>query len=86
MSTLVKGAECTVTSGCVIGNKVVSMTVIMGCTGGTGVTGLFEDNATGQEVAIKLISRPLPKPSMPNILREITVSPSAVFSSLSGSA
>mmetsp|Transcript_11498 Transcript_11498/g.34535 ORF Transcript_11498/g.34535 Transcript_11498/m.34535 type:complete len:420 (+) Transcript_11498:87-1346(+) len=41
--------------------------------GGTGVTGLFEDNATGQEVAIKLISRPLPKPSMPNILREITI-------------
>ena len=41
--------------------------------GGTGDTGLFKDLQSGQEVAIKLIKRPLPKVIMPNILREVTV-------------
>ena len=42
--------------------------------GGTGDTGLFKDLSGGEEVAIKLIKRPLPKVIMPNILREVTVS------------
>lgn len=42
--------------------------------GGTGDTGLFKDLQSGEEVAIKLIKRPLPKVIMPNILREVTVS------------
>ena len=42
--------------------------------GGTGDTGLFKDLSSGEEVAIKLIKRPLPKVIMPNILREVTVS------------
>jgi len=42
--------------------------------GGTGDTGLFKDLQSGEEVAIKLIRRPLPKVIMPNILREVTVS------------
>lgn len=42
--------------------------------GGTGDTGLFKDLHSGEEVAIKLIKRPLPKVIMPNILREVTVS------------
>ena len=41
--------------------------------GGTGDTGLFKDLQSGEEVAIKLIKRPLPKVIMPNILREVTV-------------
>lgn len=41
--------------------------------GGTGDTGLFKDLQSGQEVAIKLIKRPLPKVIMPNILREVTI-------------
>lgn len=41
--------------------------------GGTGDTGLFKDLSTGEEVAIKLIKRPLPKVIMPNILREVTI-------------
>lgn len=43
-------------------------------TGGSGDTGLFRPVGGGEEVAIKLIKRPLPKVVMPNILREITVS------------
>lgn len=42
-------------------------------TGGSGDTGLFRAVRGGEEVAIKLIKRPLPKVVMPNILREITV-------------
>ena len=41
--------------------------------GGTGDTYLFKDKATGEDVAIKLMKRPLPKVIMPNILREIRV-------------
>jgi serine/threonine-protein kinase SRK2 len=41
--------------------------------GGSGDTGLFKAVRGGEEVAIKLIKRPLPKIVMPNILREITV-------------
>jgi serine/threonine-protein kinase SRK2 len=41
--------------------------------GGTGDTGLFKDLQSGEEVAIKLIKRPLPKVIMPNILREVTI-------------
>lgn len=48
------------------------------CVGGTGVTGLFSDSNHGQQVAIKLIGRPLSKPSMHSILGEITVSIAAV--------
>ena len=42
--------------------------------GGTGQTLLYREKATGEQVAIKLIKRPIPKVIMPNILREITVS------------
>ncbi len=41
--------------------------------GGSGDTGLFRPTGGGDDVAIKLIKRPLPKVAMPNILREITV-------------
>ncbi|KAK9806506.1 hypothetical protein WJX73_005212 [Symbiochloris irregularis] len=41
--------------------------------GGTGDTYLFKDKVTGEEVAIKLMKRPLPKVIMPNILREIRI-------------
>ena len=41
--------------------------------GGTGQTLLYREKATGDQVAIKLIKRPIPKVIMPNILREITV-------------
>lgn len=41
--------------------------------GGSGDTGLFRAVRGGEEVAIKLIKRPLPKIVMPNILREITI-------------
>ncbi|MCJ1461844.1 hypothetical protein MMC07_000443 [Pseudocyphellaria aurata] len=41
--------------------------------GGTGDTYLFTEKATGEEVAIKLMKRPLPKVIMPNILREIRI-------------
>jgi len=41
--------------------------------GGTGQTLLYKEKATGEQVAIKLIKRPIPKVIMPNILREITV-------------
>lgn len=44
--------------------------------GGSGDTGLFRPTNGGEDVAIKLIKRPLPKVAMPNILREITVSAS----------
>ena len=42
--------------------------------GGTGDTWLFNDRATGEEVAIKLVKRPVPKVIQPNLLREIRVS------------
>ena len=45
--------------------------------GGSGDTGLFRDLSGGEEVAIKLIKRPLPRVVMPNILREISVSTTA---------
>ena len=41
--------------------------------GGTGDTYLFRDKATAEEVAIKLMKRPLPAVIRPNILREIRV-------------
>ena len=41
--------------------------------GGTGDTYLFKDRVSGEDVAIKLMKRPLPKVIMPNILREIRV-------------
>mmetsp|Transcript_12691 Transcript_12691/g.38257 ORF Transcript_12691/g.38257 Transcript_12691/m.38257 type:complete len:418 (+) Transcript_12691:2731-3984(+) len=41
--------------------------------GGSGDTGLFRPTNGGEDVAIKLIKRPLPKVAMPNILREITI-------------
>lgn len=43
--------------------------------GGTGDTYLFKDKATGEDVAVKLMKRPLAKVIMPNILREIRVGP-----------
>ncbi len=46
--------------------------------GGTGQTLLYREKATGEQVAIKLIKRPIPKVIMPNILREITVSSSSM--------
>lgn len=41
--------------------------------GGTGDTWLFKDKATNEEVAIKLVKRPIPKIIQPNLLREIRV-------------
>ena len=41
--------------------------------GGHGEIWLFKDKATGEEVAVKLIKRPIPKLVMPDILREIKV-------------
>lgn len=41
--------------------------------GGHGEIWLFKDKASGEEVAIKLIKRPIPKLVMPDILREIKV-------------
>lgn len=41
--------------------------------GGTGQTLLYRNKATGENVAIKLIKRPIPKVIIPNILREIMV-------------
>lgn len=41
--------------------------------GGSGDTGLYRAVSGGQEAAIKLIKRPLPRVVMPNILREITI-------------
>ena len=41
--------------------------------GGHGEIWLFRNKATGEEVAIKLIKRPIPKLVMPDILREIKV-------------
>ena len=46
--------------------------------GGTGDTYLFKDKQNGEEVAVKLIRRPIPKVIMPNILREIRVGQSLV--------
>lgn len=48
--------------------------------GGTGDTYLFRDRATGEEVAIKLVKRPVPKVLQPNLLREIRVSSPATAS------
>lgn len=42
--------------------------------GGTGDTHLYIDRASGEEVAIKLVKRPVPKLVQPNLLREIRVS------------
>jgi serine/threonine-protein kinase SRK2 len=47
--------------------------------GGTGETWLYQDRVTGEEVAIKLMRRPLPKVIEPNIQREIRVSPRQYF-------
>lgn len=47
--------------------------------GGTGETWLYQDRVTGQEVAVKLMRRPLPKVIEPNIQREIRVRPLAVL-------
>ncbi|KAI3434633.1 hypothetical protein D9Q98_002700 [Chlorella vulgaris] len=41
--------------------------------GGTGDTWLFKETATGAEVAVKFIKRPLPKVLQTNILREFTI-------------
>lgn len=41
--------------------------------GGTGDTFLFKDRATDEEVAIKLVRRPVPKVIQPALLREIRV-------------
>ena len=41
--------------------------------GGHGEIWLFKDKATSEEVAVKLIKRPIPKLVMPDILREIKV-------------
>lgn len=41
--------------------------------GGTGDTHLYKDRANGEEVAIKLVKRPVPKVVQPNLLREIRV-------------
>jgi serine/threonine-protein kinase SRK2 len=41
--------------------------------GGTGDTWCFKDLRNGEEVAIKLIKRPLPKLLLQNITREFTV-------------
>jgi hypothetical protein len=41
--------------------------------GGTGETWLYQNRLTGEEVAIKLMMRPLPKIIEPNIQREIRV-------------
>ena len=46
--------------------------------GGTGDTYLFKDRTNGEDVAIKLMKRPLPRVIMPNILREIRVCPHLV--------
>lgn len=46
--------------------------------GGTGETWLYQDRVTGEEVAIKLMRRPLPKVIEPNIQREIRVLPRLV--------
>ncbi len=42
-------------------------------SGGTGETHLYRDRATGEEVAIKCVKRPIPKVVQPNLLREIRV-------------
>lgn len=42
-------------------------------SGGLGETGLFRDLHSGQQVAIKLIKRPLPQLILPNVLQEIAV-------------
>ena len=41
--------------------------------GGEGETWLCKDKATGEEVAIKLIKRPIPKPAIMVIKREIKI-------------
>eukprot|EP00884_Botryococcus_braunii_P002617 jgi/Botrbrau1/12356/Bobra.0239s0007.2 len=41
--------------------------------GGTGETWLYQDRVTGEEVAVKLMRRPLPKVIEPNIQREIRI-------------
>jgi len=41
--------------------------------GASGVTGLFKDPKGGPDIAIKLLKRPLPKPSIPSVLQEITI-------------
>ena len=41
--------------------------------GGTGETFLYRDKQSGEQVAVKLIRRPLPKVIQANILREIMV-------------
>ena len=43
--------------------------------GGTGETFLYRDKQSGEQVAVKLIRRPLPKVIQANILREIMVRP-----------
>jgi serine/threonine protein kinase len=50
--------------------------------GGTGETWLYQNRLTGEEVAIKLMMRPLPKIIEPNIQREIRVR--TLFEKLSG--
>lgn len=41
--------------------------------GGEGETWLFKDKSTGGEIAIKLIKRPIPKPAIAVIKREIKI-------------
>lgn len=42
-------------------------------SGVTGTTGLFHHIQTGEEVAIKLIKRPLPKAILHSVMQEIAV-------------
>lgn len=52
--------------------------------GGTGDTWLYIDRATGEEVAVKLMKRPLPRVIQPNIEREIRVGSLKLFLFLHG--
>lgn len=42
-------------------------------TGGSGETGLFRHTRNGEEVAIKLMKRPVPRVVLPHLQRELQV-------------
>ncbi len=53
--------------------KTANEMVLCWHAGASGVTGMFKDPKGGPDVAVKMMKRPLPKPSIPSVLREITV-------------
>jgi serine/threonine protein kinase len=53
--------------------------------GGTGLTWHYKDRQTGEDVAIKLMKRPMPRIVLPSIEREIRVSASQVVNTWIGS-